>query len=139
MARGVPPPPEFLIDRSLGVRLADTIRERGYVVHTLRSIYGELRAREIPDEEWIAEAAILGRLMLTKDDSIRRFPPARDAAFATGAKLFCLPSAHMTTEAMRERFLTNLNRIIQRGRHRGPFMYAVDPDSLRLLWPRPKP
>jgi hypothetical protein len=135
--RRVQQPPEFLIDRNLGVRLADAIRERSYVVHTLRSIYGEVRAQTIPDEEWIPEAAALGRLLLTKDDRIRRYPPAREAARASGAKIFCLPNAHMTTLQMRERFLNNLNRIVQRGRRDGPFMCAVDRDGLRLLWPRP--
>jgi hypothetical protein len=98
-------------------------------------LYGEERASEIDDQEWIPEAAELGRLLLTKDDSIRRFAPARDAALASGAKIFCLPNAHMTTVEMRIRFLTNLNRIILRGRHDGPFMYAVDADGLRRLWP----
>jgi hypothetical protein len=136
VARGVPPPPEFLIDRSLGVQLADAIRQVGHAVHTLRSIYGEERASEIADEDWIPEAAALGRLLLTKDDSIRRFPPARAAAESSGAKIFCLPNARMKTADMRVRVLVNLNRIIQRGRHPGPYMYAIDADGLRLLWPR---
>jgi PIN domain-containing protein len=134
--RGVQPPPEFLIDRSLGVELAEAIRARGYVVHTLRSIYGEERAQEVPDEVWIREASLLGRIQLTKDDSIRRYPPAREAARASGAKIFCLPGGHMTTAEMRQRYLINLNRIVQRARKDGPYMYAVDPAKLRLLWPR---
>ncbi len=136
MARGDPPPPEFLIDRSLGVRLREAIQLRGYPVHTLRSVYGEVRASEIGDEEWIPEAAALGRLLLTKDDSIRRFAPARLAAEVSGARIFCLPNAQLTTAQIRERFLTNLNRIVQRGRRPGPYMFAVDRDGLRLLWPR---
>ena len=135
MALGDQPPPEFLIDRSLGVALAEAIRVHGYVVHTLRSLYGEERAQNIHDEEWIPESAVLGRILLTKDDSIRRFAPARDAAMASRAKLFCLPNAHLTTLQMRQRFLDNLNRIIQRAHHDGPYMYAVDTNRLRLLWP----
>jgi hypothetical protein len=135
--RGVQqPPPEFLIDRALGVELAEAIRARGHVVHTLRSVYGEVGASEVADEVWIPDAADLGRLILTKDDRIRRYPPAREAARSSGAKIFCLPSAHMRTLEMRARFLSNLNRIIQRGRHEGPFMYAVDAKALRLLWPK---
>ena len=136
MPRGAPPPPEFLIDRALGVGLADAIRASGHPVHTLRSLYGEDGAQRIADEVWIPEAAALGRVILTKDDRIRRFPPARDAAFACGARIFCLPNAHLTTAQMRTRFLTNLNRIVQRARKDGPYMYAIDPDGLRLLWPR---
>ena len=59
MPRGVPPPPEFLIDRALGVGLADAIRGCGHVVHTLRSLYGEDGAQMIADEDWIPEAALL--------------------------------------------------------------------------------
>jgi hypothetical protein len=133
--RGVQLPHEFLLDRALGIGLAEAICARGYVVHTLRSIYGEERAQEIPDEEWIPEAAILNRVIFTKDDAIRRFPPARHAAFTSGAKIFCLPNAHMKTLQMQQRFLDNLNRILQRARKNGPFMYAVDARGLRLLWP----
>lgn len=136
MARGVPQRPEFLIDRALGVVLAEAIRARGYVVHTLRSLYGEDGAQNIADEDWIPQAASLGHVILTKDDAIRRFPPARDAALASRARIFCLPNAQRTTAQMRERFLRNLNRIVQRARKDGPFMYAVDADGLRLLWPR---
>jgi len=131
-----PPPPEFLIDRALGIVLADAIRGRGFIVHTLRSIYGEQRAQSIDDEEWIPEFAHLSYILLTKDDEIRRYPPARDAAFNSGAKIFCLPNANLDGPHMQERFLVNLNRIIQRARHNGPYMYAVDPDGLRLLWPK---
>jgi len=75
-------------------------------------------------------------VILTKDDRIRRFPPARDAAFDSRARIFCLPNAHLTTAEMRARFLTNLNRIVQRARKEGPYMYAIDTGGLRLLWPR---
>ena len=137
MSPGDPQPqPEFLIDRALGIALAAAIRELGFVVHTLRSIYGEERAQSIADEEWIPEFAHLGYVLLTKDDEIRRYPPAREAAFNSGAKIFCLPNAHLDGPRIQERFLVNLNRIIQRARHDGPFMYAVDPHGLRLLWPK---
>ena len=138
MPRGVPQPPEFLIDRALGIHLAESIRGRGYAVHTLRTLYGEACAQSIEDEIWIPESALLGLVILTKDDSIRRFAPARDAAMESRARLFCLPNAHLTTQQMRERVLDNLNRIVQRARHDGPYMYAVDPQGLRLLWPSKK-
>ena len=136
MQCGAPPPPEFLIDRALGVTLADVLRQRGFVVETLRSLYGEQRAQDIDDEEWIPECVGLGFVLLTKDDAIRRYPPARDAALAVAARIFCLPNASLDGPHIHERFLANLNRIVQRARHPGPYMYAVDPDGLRLLWPK---
>lgn len=129
-------PPEFLVDRALGIGLASAIQERGFIVHTLRSIYGEQRAQSVADEEWIPECAALGYIILTKDDAIRRYPPARTAAVYSKAKIFCLPNAHLSGAGIRERFLANLNRIIQRARQDGPFVYAVDHDGLRLLWPK---
>src|SRR5436305_10540905 len=85
-----PAPPEFVIDRSLGVVLAEAIRARGYVVSTLRSIYGEEGAQYIADEYWIPPAANKGQLILTKDESIRRLPEVEQIAYRTRAKLFCL-------------------------------------------------
>ena len=137
MRQLVLPLPEFLIDRSLGVHLAESIRARGYEVHTLRSLYGEEVARKIDDAVWIRRAGEAGHLALTKDDSIRRNPLYRIAMEDTYAKLFCLPNAQLRTNEIRTRFLTNLDRIIQRGRHQGPYMYAVHADHLELLWPRP--
>ena len=137
MSLGDPPQqPEFLIDRALGIALAASIEARGYVVHTLRSMYGEEQAQSVDDEVWIPKFAQLGYILLTKDDEIRRYPPARDAAFNSGARIFCLPNANLDGPHIQERFLSNLNRIIQRAKHEGPYMYAVDPKGLRLLWPK---
>jgi hypothetical protein len=130
------PLPEFLIDRSLGVTLAESIRQRGYEVHTLRSLYGEEGARNIDDAVWIRHAGEKGHLALTKDDSIRRNPLYRLAMEDTQAKLFCLPNGQLRTDEIRLRFLANLGRIVQRGRHVGPYMYAVHANHLELLWPR---
>lgn len=137
MRRGDPSPPRFLIDRSLGVALKDAIGERYDDVVTLRDLYGEQGAQEKADEDWIKELG--DRLYLTKDDSIRRNPLIQKAMREARGRGFCLPNAHLSGEAMAERFLHNLNRIIERGRKPGPYMYGVYPDSLVMLWPDPQP
>ncbi len=139
MRPGERPPPRFLIDRALGVQLKVAIQERGFEVVTLRDLYGEEGAQNTDDITWIQEAVAAGRLYLTKDDSIRRNKLEQDAMREANGRLFCLPNGHVATDEMRERFLHNLNRIIQRGRQDGPFAYGVYPDSLVRLWPDPTP
>ena len=101
----------------------------------MRGRYGEDVAKYIADEYWIPPAANRGELMLTKDDRIRRLPDIAQIAFRTRARIFCLPNAQMTTTEMRQRFLTNLDRIIARGQRPGPCIYAVDRQGLHKLWP----
>jgi PIN like domain len=127
--------PEVLIDRSLGVELAESIRQHGYIVRNLRDVYGEDVAKYIYDEYWIPWAAFRRQLILTKDDRIRRNWLSRDVAFATGARIFCLPNGQLHTPEMRSRILANLNRMVQRWGHDGPYMYAIHADHLSRLWP----
>jgi len=134
---GQPPSlPEFLADHCLGIGVADGIRERGYIVHTLRSVYGEDRARIIHDEDWIPDAARAGRIILTKDKRLHREPLIVAAMQGSEARLFCLTDGNLRGAEMRRRFLVNLNRIIQRGARRGPYIYAVHAASLELRWPK---
>lgn len=50
------PPPEFLVDRSLGAfEVPNAVRALGYVVHRLRDLYPE-DAQHADDVVWIAEA-----------------------------------------------------------------------------------
>jgi predicted nuclease of predicted toxin-antitoxin system len=130
-------PPKFLTDRCLGLGLAESIRTRGYEARTLRDIYGEQRASTIPDHEWIEDGAQAGYILLTKDYAIRRLLMIADALKGTDARLFCLTNAHLSGREISERFLFNLNRIIQRSIHRGPYIYAVLTKSVELRWPAP--
>ena len=59
--RPQPPPPEFFVDRSLGrYTVPEAIREAGFVVHTLASVYGEQRGQDIADVEWLERAGAEG-------------------------------------------------------------------------------
>ncbi len=71
----MPDEPEFLIDRSLGRKhLAAALRELGFVVHTLASVYGEEEAQRLDDETWLGDAGKSSWVVFMKDDAIRRHP-----------------------------------------------------------------
>jgi predicted nuclease of predicted toxin-antitoxin system len=136
MRRGELPPPRFLIDRSLGVRLREAVLERGYEVYTLRTEYTEQGAQIVDDTKWIDDAAKAGRIILTKDNRIRWNPLEKKAMRDAKARGFCLGNGQVSGAEMRRIYLLHLNRIIQRSRKPGPYMYGVYPEGLRLLWPK---
>jgi hypothetical protein len=143
--RSRPPrdPPEFFVDRSLGYHvLPDALRGLGLVVHTMRSVYGPDAEETVPDVVWLEQAGGAGWVVLTKDDAIRRRPVELQALAAHGVRAFCLTNANLTGEQQRDRFLANLNRMIQRSRRPGPWICAVYERQLVQIWPRhghPKP
>jgi len=129
--------PEFFIDRSLGKKhLATALRELGLTVHTMASAYGEARAQELSDEVWLADAGSRNWIVLLKDDAIRRRPAERDALIRAGVRAFCLTNAQLRAEEQTKRFVDNINRILQRARKRGPYIYGVYEGRLERLWPR---
>lgn len=134
--RPPPPPPEFFVDRSLGRYVVpDAIRAAGFTVHTLSSVYGEQEGQHVPDERWLRDAGEQGWVVLFKDDRIRRRTAELGALSEAGVRAFCLTSASLRGTEQAERFVGNLNRIVQRARQPGPFIYGVYADGLRLLWP----
>jgi hypothetical protein len=130
-----PAPPEFLIDRSLGVKLAGAITAAGYVGHTLRSRYGsEEAARKVKDHEWVSDAAQAAWIILTKDD-IRRDELAFRAFVSHEAKVFFLPDRRVGRAEIHRRYLGQLDGILSRSSKPGPFMYAVHSTTLDLIYP----
>ncbi len=120
-SRRQPDSPEFLVDRSLGRHhLPDALRARGFVVHTLADVYGERRAQEVEDQEWIERAGREGWVVLTKDDRIRYREIERDAFIDANLRVFCLTSRGFRKEEQTARFVDNVNRIVQRSRQPGP-------------------
>jgi hypothetical protein len=135
-SRTQPEPPEFFVDRSLGRHLLpDAFRQAGFATHTLASVYGEERAQEVSDEEWIALAGEREWVVFTKDDAIRRREAELAAVEAHAVKMFCLTNAGLRGEEQRERFLTNINRIVQRSRKPGPWICGVYEGRVAQIWP----
>ncbi len=132
------PLPEFFVDRSLGYHLLpDALRKLGLVVHTMRSVYGQGAEERVPDAVWLELVGRAGWVALTKDDAIRRRPAELQALVAHGVRAFCLTNANLTGEQQRDRFVTNINRMIQRARRPGPWICAVHERQLVQIWPKP--
>jgi PIN domain-containing protein len=129
-------PLEFFIDRSLGKSIADGLRELGWTVHTMASVYGEDVAQQLPDDAWLRDAGARGWVVLTKDDAIRRRPSERDALIEAGVRVFCLTATQLRGPEQLARFAQNSHRIVRRARQVGPYIYGVYADRIQLLWPR---
>lgn len=140
-SRRRPEPPErveFLVDRSLGRHhLPQALRALGYVVHTLADVYGEKRAQEVKDHEWIKRAGKENWVVLTKDDRIRYRRVERDAFVSAKLRVFCLTTAKLQAMEQTQRFVSNINRIVQRARRPGPYIYGVYENRLERIWPPP--
>lgn len=135
-SRTRPDPPDFFIDRSLGRHLLpEALRQAGYTVHTLASVYGEGRAQRVSDEQWIALAGQKDWVVLTKDDAIRRRPVELAAVETHGVKMFCLTNAGLRGDEQRQRFVTNIHRIVQRSSKRGPWICGVYESRIAQIWP----
>ena len=133
------PAPEFFVDRSLGYHLVpDALRALGFVVHTMRSVYGPHAEEIVPDTVWLQRAGREGWIVLTKDDAIRRRPVELQALVANGVRSFCLTNANLTGEQQRHRFVANVHRMVQRARKPGPWICAVHERQLVQIWPRPE-
>lgn len=133
---GPPPDPTFLIDRSLGrLVVAQALREVGLGVETLASIYGEHKSQRVPDEEWLELAGERGWLVLMKDDSIRRRPAELAALQEARVRAFCVTNANLRGVQYAELIVSQRHRIIQRGRHPGPYVFGIYPSGLTRLWP----
>lgn len=136
-SRRRPEPPEFLVDRSLGRhRLPNALRDRGLVVHTLAEVYGERRSQRISDREWIERAGRENWVVLTKDDRIRYRRVEREAFVAANLRVFCLTSANLRGDEQIARFVSNVNRILQRSQKPGPYIYGVYRNRLERIWPK---
>lgn len=129
-------PVVFLVDRSLGRhQLPEAIRELGYEVHTLQTVYGEQRAQRMADEDWLRDAGRNGWTVLTKDERVRQRAVELDAVRLHKVKMFCLTSRSLTGQQQVERFVYNINRIIQASRKQPPWIYGVYDRQIRRLWP----
>ena len=127
--------PEFFIDRNLGKSIARGLRELGFTVHTMASVYGEKRGQRLADQVWLRDVGKRGWVVLTKDDAIRRRPAERDALIEAGVRVFCLTAAQLRGAEQLARFAENRDRILRRARHPGPYIYGVYAGRIERLWP----
>lgn len=128
--------PTVFVDRSLGaVQVPTLLRAAGFSIVTMREHYGEDSAQSVKDEDWIRLTAEKGWLGFNKDDAIRRNALERDTVMATGARLFCVPSANIMAQLVAARFIANIGAIAAAAMSDGPYIYAVYTSTIRRLVP----
>lgn len=123
--------PEFFFDRSLGKITANRLRAAGWTIHLIANFY-ERDAKEVPDEEWIAEGCRRGWLLLTKDKRIRY--RAQELAALNG-KLFCLADGNASIETMANSLLSAMTHIERASHRSGAGFWHVYADGRRKMWP----
>ncbi|MEU4242978.1 hypothetical protein [Actinoplanes sp. NPDC026619] len=103
--------PDFLVDRSIGRRVVDLLREEGLTIHTLADVFGEERAQAMFDPEWIMHAGKHGMLALTKDKHIRHRTIERDSVAAAHVHLFALAAGNLGFQATADAFIAAAPRM----------------------------
>jgi PIN like domain len=126
---------EFFVDRSLGKSVVRGLRAKGLRIYSMADVYGEARAQELDDADWLGDAGANDWVVLTKDRAIRRRPNEREALMSAGVRVFCLTSAGLRGIEQLARLERNLPRILRQARSPGPYIYGVYDSEIRRLWP----
>lgn len=134
-----PTPPSghltFFIDRDLGRHaFPEGLRQAGLIVVTLAEYYGIPRDQEIPDHQWMSEAAQRGWPVLGCDSQHRRRrrPAERAVLIDAGAQNFIIDGSVSAVENV-ERVVHNLAAILAACDTPGPFVYRVHPHRIERL------
>jgi hypothetical protein len=129
-------PVVFFLDRGLGRHvLANALRDAGHAVLTMVEVYPDGADMDVSDPDWLLRADEEGWIALTKDPAII-FDHA-DVLAETTLRVFAFNNASLTGPIMADRLIAHLNRILQRARKHGPYVYVITADGLELRWPRP--
>lgn len=116
-------PPEFFLDRNLGRRVAEELRDRGWTVHCIADVF-PTDAQDIPDEQWIAHGLDQPWVPLSKDGRIK----TRDLEIQP--VLDQLRGIEMVERLDARR--DAIYRAVEKG---GPAAYAVRRDHIERTWP----
>lgn len=130
------PPPEFLLDRSLGRhQVADALRAHGIVVHTLWSVYGAAAEQHLDDDVWIADAGVHGWPILSADKRLR-YDVGTNLLTVHRAAVFQLARGNLPGRLQVRCFLNNLQgiQVVCRSEPR-PFLYSVYERYIEHIWP----
>jgi hypothetical protein len=126
--------PEFFLDRNLGRRVAEMLRERDWTVHRIGEVFPS-DAQDIADEDWIAHGLAQGWVPLSKDGRIKGRDREIEPVRKRSAVLFYLDNQQLRSVEMVERFHScreAIHRAVARG---GPAAYAVRVDRIERTWP----
>ena len=130
----IPPSLTVFTDRDLGSKIVpQRLREAGLDVVTIAEHYGQTRAQQVTDVEWIAEASSQGWVIFSQDQKIRHNLAEKTAIRRHAAQMFCVPNGNITGRQAAQRYVDNLPAIITAAASSGPFIYGVYPDQIRAL------
>lgn len=90
------PPITFFIDRCLGKKVEDALRNAGLIVE----IHGDHFAPDALDVDWLTAVGVRQWVVLTKDENISRRTLERMAVTRAGIKLFILTSQNIASFEM---------------------------------------
>lgn len=128
--------PTFFVDRSLGKRVGQQLRDAGVAVE----LHDTHFKQSTPDVVWIPKVTDRGWVILTKDKNIRRPRGEREEVLTARARVFTLTSGNMTGQRMAELFVQHIAEIEQiAGTQPPPFAFAVGPEGLIQIIPPPEP
>ena len=119
-------PPTFLVDRTFGHEVAQTLRDLGYTTYMLADIYGGKRSEKVKDPSWIRRSANEGWIGITRD----HLRPWRGVIIGSHARIFRIGRAAGNAPTQCAWLRTNIHRMVQRARHPGPWLYVVRENSI---------
>lgn len=90
--------PRILIDRCISPSFAAVLRKTGLECISLAEKFGNSRAEQMQDVEWIQWAGANGYAVLTANPRMLRVPMEREAIVAHGTKVFCIAKPETTKE-----------------------------------------
>ena len=127
--------PDLFLDRSLGrIAVPSLLRAAGLRLVTLAERYGLGPDEGVVDEVWLRDASANGEAVFLKDVRVRYNVAEKAAITRSGARCFCIPRGDLTGSEMAERYLSNLDRIVEACSDPGPFVYSIQLGRLvRLL------
>ena len=114
--------------------VAEAIRARGYEALPMVDVYPDGTDQRTTDPEWIRRADREGWVALAKDPSIVR--DHRDVLAETTLRVFAFNNASLTGREMADRLGYNFNRILQRAKKPGPYVWIIKPNGLQRRWPK---
>ena len=129
----------LFVDRDLGKKLGKALRVVGVQVTNHIERYPKADAESVPDRIWIAEAAGLGEIIVTRDGGIRRIAAELEAVVTAGARCFVLETGNASPFDYLRAILIAwpaMKRAVEE--QPAPFMYGVNrAGRLRRRFPEP--
>jgi hypothetical protein len=123
----------YFLDRGLGSRIVpEILRRAGWQLVTMDERYGITESQRVSDEDWIADAAGRGEILLCKDLAIARNQNEAEAVYRVDARVFALANANLTGVQAAARLLDHSDRIAAMAlRAAGPYVVSVTANGLR--------